>query len=238
GRFAGAAGLLAARAARDLPINFAAPRQPRAEADPRRRQAILGAVAAGLLLVAGAAFGYMQVDAADTRLAQLQEEKAALEKVLADTEADRARLAAVDQWNGRAVNYLDELFDMTDRFPASDTVRAIEFKGTAKPVDRNGKQTSQALIEVSVGAKGQDPVSGIESAISRDNGPKAKYYTGTGKLFGRRLAGTPYSEAFTIKTDVSQRPPAEYTRAPVFAPPPRRITPTTPAPAAPPAGNE
>jgi Tfp pilus assembly PilM family ATPase len=222
GRFAGAAGLLAAKAADALPINFAAPRQPRAAADPTRRKVVLAAAAAGLVLAVGAAVGYMQVSAADDRLAALQEEKAALEKALAGTEADRARLAAADAWAARGVNYLDELFDMTDRFPAGDAVRAVEFKGTPYGVDKNGKQAAQARLEVKVGAKAPQPVSDIETLITRDNTPKAKYYTKVGKLFGTPYSGTPYREAFTVVADVNQRPPAEYTRSPAFTPPPRR----------------
>ncbi|MBX9583620.1 MAG: pilus assembly protein PilM [Gemmataceae bacterium] len=224
GRFAGAAGLLAAKAADALPINFAAPRQPRAASDPNRRRLVLAAAVGGLVLAVGAALGYMQVSAADDRLVALREEKAALEKTLADTEVERARLAAADGWAARGVNYLDELFDMTDRWPAGDAVRALEFKGTPYGVDKNGKQASQARLEVKVQAKAQQPVADIETRISRDNTPKTKYYTKTGKLFGAAYVGTDFREAFTVVTDVNQRPPAEYTRSPAFAPPPRRRT--------------
>ena len=80
GRFAAAAGLLAAKAADAVPINFAAPRQPRRQADPKKRLLVGAGVAAALLLLAGTAVGYTVLDAADTRLAALNQEKADVEK--------------------------------------------------------------------------------------------------------------------------------------------------------------
>lgn len=225
GRFAGAAGLLAAKAADALPINFAAPRQPRAEANPHKRKLILAGAVAALVLLAGAVFGYLQVDAADDKLIALRAEKADLEKKLADTEADRKRLEAADQWAGRGVNYLDELFDMTDRWPAGNAVLATELKGTAIAVDKTGKQPAQATVEVKVVAKEVRPVSDLESALSRDNTPKAKHYTKVIKLLGQQVLVGEYNQGFTVRAEVSQRPPDQYTRFPAFAPPPRRTNP-------------
>ena len=58
GRFAGAVGLLAARAADAIPINFAAPRQPVVAKDPKQRQLIFAALAAFAVLGAGGLYGY------------------------------------------------------------------------------------------------------------------------------------------------------------------------------------
>ncbi|MDB5307517.1 MAG: hypothetical protein JWO38_1719 [Gemmataceae bacterium] len=224
GRYAGAAGLLAGQAA-GLPINFAAPRQPAVEANPHRKLfAAAGAVAALLLLVGGG-LGYWALDAADARLKTLREDKASKEKLLADWEPDRKRLEAADQWAGREVNYLDELFDMADRFPPGDQVRASKFEGTAIRPDRTGKQEAQATVKLQVGAKNPDAAAAVVSAIDRDNTGAAKYYLGTKRLVGGATGTGGFNLASTIETKVNHRPPTGYTRAPSFSPPRRGAVP-------------
>jgi hypothetical protein len=225
GRFAGAAGLLAGQAADALPINFAAPRQALVAVNPHRRQIALAALAAAVLVVGGAAFGFFLVSAADRDLAARQAEKASLEKELADAEPNRKRLEAADAWAGREVNYLDELFDMTDRFPAGDQLRAVEFKGTAIPPNiKTGKQDHQANFELKVGAKKAEAASNLATAIERDNVGGKKYYVGTQNTTGGldTHPGVQHNQLFTLTTKVNRRPPAEYTDAPAFSPPPRR----------------
>ncbi|MCE9567230.1 MAG: pilus assembly protein PilM [Planctomycetes bacterium] len=58
GRFAGAAGLLAARAVGDPPINFAEPRQPKPEADPAKKQILIAVLAALIFVGGGALVGF------------------------------------------------------------------------------------------------------------------------------------------------------------------------------------
>jgi len=226
GRFAGAAGLLAGLAAGPLPVNFAAPRQPKTEITAKRQLLTLAALVAVLVFGGGGLLGYVLLDRADRRAGDLQARKADLDKTLADLEPDRKRLDAADQWAGRGVNYLDELYDMTDRFPAGDQLRATKFKGTARPVDaKTGKQDAQALLEVEVGAKNADAAAAVVSAIERDNpaGGKAKFYVGSKKTIGGLVpGGGAFNQLFTLSTLVHHRDPAGYTRAPAFSPPPRR----------------
>jgi Tfp pilus assembly PilM family ATPase len=232
GRFAGAAGLLACKAA-GLPINFAAPRQPKAEKDPNRKLYAYAAAAAAVLFLGGGALGYLTLAAADRKLDALQTEKADLEKLTGDAEPDRKRLEAVDQWAGRGVNYLDEMFDLADRFPVGDQVRATKVTGSAIRVDKAGKQEAQAKLDLLIGSKTPAAAAELESAFVRDGGGSAKYYIGTKKT----QAGpgtTPYNQMFSLQTMVRHRPPAAYTRAPSFAPPRRVGTPVAAQPATPP----
>lgn len=224
GRFAGAVGLLAGRARDALPINFAAPRQPQVRADPRRKQLIGAGVAAALVLAAGAAFGVMKLSDANTRLAALQAEKTSLEDQLATQEPDRKRLEAADQWAAREVNYLDELFDMSDRLPAGDQLRVRSLTGSALPVDKAGKQEAQARFELKVGTKNADAAASLVSSIDRDNVGGKKFYVGTQKTTGGldSAAGGAHNQLFTIITKVNHRSPVDYSDSPAFTPPPRR----------------
>jgi hypothetical protein len=225
GRFAGAAGLLAGQAADALPINFASPRQPRPETDPNRKTYILAGAAAAAVLLAGWVFGYVQLVAAETRVAQLREQKADAEKDRASLDPDKAKLAALDTWAAPEVVWLDELYDLSDRFPTGDQVRVNSLTATQLPADpKTGKREAAAKLEVRVGARNPDAAAALVTAIDRDNPEKNKYYVGTRKLTGGLATGTtPYRELFTVDTRVQHRKPDEYSRNPAF-PPPNRAT--------------
>ena len=225
GRYAGAAGLLAGQAAKALPINFTAPRQPRAAADPKRKQLIFAAAAAGVLLLAAGAYGLFTLDQADQHLQNLQAQKAQLEESLALMEPNVKRLEAIDQWAAREVVWSDELFDLTDRFPRDDSIRMLSFTGTAIQPDKTGKQVAQALIDLRLGAKNPDVVTALRGAIDRDNpSDKLKYYTNTEVKIGNVAPNVAHNQLFTVLTRVNHRPPEKYTRFPSFAPPFRRTT--------------
>ena len=222
GRFAGAAGLLAGRAANALPINFASPRQPRAAADPKRKQLLLVAAAVGLLVLLGGGYGLLALDRADTELDRLQEKKAGLEKSLAGVDPDLERLKAVDAWGKREVVWLDELYDLADRMPPGDAIRLTGITTTPRPVDKTGKQDAQGLAELKLAAKNPDAATSLTSAFEADNRGKAKFYLNTEKKIGPVAANTAYNQTFTITTKVNHRQPEQYTRFPQFAVPYRK----------------
>ncbi len=232
GRFAGAAGLLAAKAADAVPINFAAPRQPRAVADPKKKLLIAAGVAAGLLFLVGGAAGYVVLSTAEEQLARLQAEKADLEKELADRGPDRERLKAADQWQAREVNYLDELYDLSDRVPPGDQLRVTKIESAASRIDKGGKQDAQAQLKVFMGAKTPDAASALLSAFNNDNTAAKKYYVGAqNSTVGTATGSTAYPRLFTLVTKVNHRDPKDYTRSAAFVTPPRRA-------AAPPASED
>jgi hypothetical protein len=230
GRFACAAFLLAGKAADGLPINFAAPRQPSTEADPQRKKLIMAGVLAAVILLAGAVFGYMAVAAEDQKLEALQVEKADLDKTLADLDPDRALLEAADKWASREINYLDELFELTNRLPKDDQVRVRSFKGDAILPDRDGKQPAHAKLDIKIGAKNGVAASSVVTAIERANTGKTKYYVGTLPRTAPPDANSAFKDQFQIETRVNHRPPSEYTESPPFKPLPRRIVAPPPAP--------
>ena len=236
GRFAGAVGLLAGRAADALPINFAAPRQPVVEADPKRKQLLLAVLAFLLLAVVGGGLGYMKLDAADQEYARLLQQKRDLDKDLADLEGDgnAKRLEEVDKWEAKSVCWLDELFDVADRWPEKDQVRAFVFDAKAIPPGKDGKQIAQADVQVRVGTRNPDAVDRIVLAINRDNTEKSRYYIGTNKLTVGSLGSNPnFNQLFTIVTKVNHRQPDQYTRQPAGVTTPKRRATASPATALP-----
>lgn len=235
GRFAGAVGLLAGRAADALPINFAAPRQPKVEADPRRKRVMVAALACLLVLGVGGALGFMKLSAAKQRLAMLESDKAALDAEVTRLQPGSSRLAEVDKWEGRSVSWLDELFDLADRWPAGDQVRALEVSTRAIQPDKAGRSVAHAELKVNVAAKADavkagsrdDPVESIRIAIDRDNTGKNKYYVGTSKTLGGTATGNTggFTQLFTIGARVNHRNPGDYLRQPAFAAPLRKAPP-------------
>ncbi len=223
GRFAGAAGLLAAQAAGQLPINFAAPRQPQVERDPAKRRLALVALAAGLLLLVGGAFGYLQLSAAEARVADLTERRDDLKKQLEAGAPDAKRLAAIEGWHKRAIVWRDELHDLADRMPADDSVRVTQLTATPVALDKNGKQDAQARLELKLAATSIAAATALMSAFESDNTAGRKFYVGTGQTIlgqGGPTAGK-YNQNVTVVTKVLHREPIQYTRNPRFAPPKR-----------------
>jgi hypothetical protein len=215
GRFVGAAGLLAAKANDTLPINFASPRQPRVAAHPMKQKMMLAALVAMLLIAAGGLFGWMQLEAADEKIANLQTRKAQLEQSVTQLEPKEKQYKAIEQWQTREVVWLDELYDLADRFPSIDKLRLTQFAGTAIQPDKNGKQDAQARLELKLATTQAEAVDALVTAIERDNQNKKFFYLGTQKIVQQ--------DVFTILTKVNRRQPNEYTRHPTFSVPNRRV---------------
>lgn len=223
GRFAGAIGLLALRAAADLPINFAAPRQPKHEADPTRRAVLLAALACAILLAFGAVYGFLESARASNRLAQAQSNKKIAETELALLEVDSKRLQATDDWSKREVVWLDEMYDLFSRFNDINRARISSITTQALPVDKAGKQPAQARLEVSLNASSAEPVNALLSAFDRDNHGKTKHYVNPTKAVLGTASGTnagALNLLFRISTLVNHRGASEFTRSIVASAPP------------------
>ena len=230
GRFAGAAGLLATRAAGVLPINFAAPRQPVVEKDPHKKQFVIAALAVVLLLLVGGFYGYLQLSSADNRLASLRAEKSNLEQQVKNLEPDAKRLDAANKWKSRQVNWLDELFDSTDRFraaadrrPANGKFYATRFDGQALPPDsKTGRQTYQAKADIKIASTNPNPINSFYELTKGES----KYYSGAKISYGAAVSGDSSAKEYTVNvTGVKGRKPDEYTRNPTFVPPNRKYYP-------------
>ena len=239
GRFAGAAGLLAAKAADAVPINFAAPRQPRLEKDPKQAKLLAAAAVALLLVLAGGAYGYFALDAADEELARLQQQKTKLEEDAAKRDPDARRLDAARKWQGRRVVWLDELFDTTVRFRNAQGAYGVSFWGKALPPDqKTAALPNQGALEVKLSARGPDAANALVEALQRDNTGKSPYYVAPDKNVVGQTPGDSSSRDYTVTSKVNARPAEQYTNTPPFTPPGRKGYPPPPGPARAPAEPE
>ncbi|MBY0457111.1 MAG: hypothetical protein K2V38_07230, partial [Gemmataceae bacterium] len=198
GRFAGAVGLLAAKAAGAPAINFAQPRQPRAARARGQMKVIFAAALAVLVLGVAAVLGFVVRAGSDDELAAKTAERDAMKEQI-DKGKDVVRRAhAVSDWKKREVVYLDELYDLADRMPTDDGMRLKSFTATptatnlekdgrppltkatatntGRPIDKKtGKPLPQANVELKVVATSAKPVEAFISAVKNDNpaGPPA-----------------------------------------------------------------
>ncbi|MBA2225480.1 MAG: hypothetical protein WHU94_06790 [Thermogemmata sp.] len=222
GRCAALVGLLVAQASRSLAINFVQPRQPQSSRDPYKVRLVAVASLAALLLFLGGVFGYWKVHDAEREIVQLQRRKQDLENEVKLLEPDAKRLDAVRKWQARGVNWLDELYDWSDRFPHGKGVHATQFLASAIPPDsKTGKQPHQAKVELKFKAPDNQAATHLYSELHYG---EAKYYAGV-----RQTTIAPNSD-YAISANVNARPPQEYTRAPEkFTPPDRRGYPPSPS---------
>lgn len=127
GRFTPVVGLLAARGAGPLPINFVTPRQPRAEPSRGRSWVLIGLL---LLILLGAGIGggvYFLHDGLDKRAKAAQARKKGADELLVEEKKTFAKLKAIDDFRNRDVNALDLFWDVTEATPDISKVHMREF---------------------------------------------------------------------------------------------------------------
>jgi Tfp pilus assembly PilM family ATPase len=210
GVFVGALGLLHALAERrELAVNFVKPKEPRPPRDPnQRRLAFAGALAAALLLGL-VTVGYTQLSNRERELQDLTQERNNFEAQLSGYADVGRRVQALDEWQGKDVIWLDEFYDLTDRFPETQTIRltlfggqTLDFKGKGNTfvgklelegIIRRDSRAAQ-LLDQNLNEPGHyrtnSPLSTDRSTIDRRNFPIK----------------------FTTKLDVQKLPPDHFTR--------------------------
>jgi hypothetical protein len=135
GSFAGLAGLVYLYGrGKELPINFVKPREPKPPADPNRKLLTYAAVAAVLLLLVGGVGGYSLVAAKQKEVDRLVRAQGELDADLTKLDTDERRIAAVDQWQKSEIIWLDELYDLTARFPDVNRLRVTELQAEPIPL--------------------------------------------------------------------------------------------------------
>ena len=243
GRFAAPLGLLWLRGHGPvLPINFTVPRQPKAEPTKTRLKVMVGALVAVAAVVVLGGLGALELQAADDRIAGLQAQKADLEAELKRSELDMKRLAAVDEFAGREVVWLDELYDLADRVPDVSKVSVTLLDGDALTVPKLAPRPGQVapdpklaklapVARLKVSLRGAD-----DKAFQRayDGFQADRFYADTKKTIQGDAGGK--GQLFELQTNVLHRPAADYLRR-LGVTFPTRAAPID-APDAPPAGDD
>jgi Tfp pilus assembly PilM family ATPase len=209
GTFAAAVGLLHAYGEkRQLPINFVQPKQPKPPADANKRRLLAAAAAVAVLLVGGVSVCYSKLADRSRQMESLFQQKSDLERQLKLLEQDTNRIKAIEDWTQSGIVWLDELYDLTDRFPDTNLIRLTQFMGD--PLAHAGKDKHTARMSLK-GIMTYDNRSVLSLMAELDK--EAHYRVEPKKVEPNRGQDTArFRLQFSTRVDVEKRPPDQYLR--------------------------
>jgi hypothetical protein len=147
GAYVGAVGALQAQSQfRVLPINFLRPKEPKPPRDPNKWRAIAAAAAIIILALGATAVGWSMLAARDRELSTLNLVKLGLDGQLLQMQEDEKRMRSVAEWVDNRIIWLDELYDLTERFPDPVAARLVHL--SADPLTRIGKDNHVGRISL------------------------------------------------------------------------------------------
>jgi hypothetical protein len=215
GGFVGLVGLLHLRGNRaGLPVNFVEPKQPKPPADPNRRKLVLGLGVAAAVLLAVGTLVFLELSKLDKQVRAQAALNAGLDRDLTAGEEDDKRYKAVSSWNDHNIVWLDELYDLTDRFPDPDK-DMIRLSGlTAEVVERPPNSKDKHVGKLTLkGVSGNDvkPIDTLVSHFVSDGRYRSDPKQVSNNRGPDRARG--FTQEFTIaRVDVEKRKPDEYSR--------------------------
>ncbi|HEY8506071.1 MAG TPA: hypothetical protein VIL46_15905 [Gemmataceae bacterium] len=217
GHFACLVGLVFLRDRGQLPVNFLRPREPKPETDPNARLVVYAAVVMALVVAAAVVWGVLARSAREKTLIALNAHKNTLDRELGFLEQQDKRTQAVDDWERRRLNWLDELYDLAARFPDPARTRLTEFTGTPNERGRNGKSEYVAKLSLKLETNESRSVNELARALVED-----KFYL-TGPPLpqgGRTPSRSRFNQVYNLQVEIAPREPDQYVRV-LDAKPPR-----------------
>lgn len=150
GCFAGAVGLADLWSSRDeRPVNLASPKRQTAPISlSRQRAMLLGSAAAVLFLVALGSMWYVLYQKR-TEVAELGAERTRQEEFMTKFAQERAEVDAYKDWQQTTVPWLDEIYDLSARYPWEVGFRVNQFSGTSVGTKKNSKDGFIGKISLS-----------------------------------------------------------------------------------------
>ncbi len=148
-QFAGGVGLaqLWSQSA-EKPINLALPRKAQAPASASKQRLVLvGAVFAAVLLLAIGGLSWVLLQER-SKNQQLAREKADHEEFLKNVLQERADIEAYNEWENNTVPWLDEIYDLSARFPFDSGFRINKLSAQPIAVKRGAKETAIARVNI------------------------------------------------------------------------------------------
>ena len=209
GCFAGLTGLAILQGkSSELPINFIEPREPKPVSDPNKRLLGLIAVAASLIFVVALGLGrFMASQKADAALA-LQNQKTDLEEEIKKLDDVVKRVKAVRDWEDKNVNWLDELYDLTARFPDPAGTEVVQLSGKSVEPGKNATTKYTAEMELQINTEAGKVVDDLSISMAQD-----RHYSVGGKQSKGAASGgfrNRKNQQYLLKVQIERREPNQY----------------------------
>ena len=221
GGFAGLVGVLYLRGEKaGLPINLAEPKQPRPPSDPNKRKLVLVAGIAAAVLLGIGALAYAELNRLDRAVKLQVAQNRELDQALSIAEEDDKRIKALETWSDQNVVWLDELYDLTDRFPDPDTehvrmqvltCNVVEHSTNAKEKDTKPQHVGQMHLEGLCAS--YQPIDTLVTHFLKDGYRPSPKDVKALRSGSRAMMAAGYNSTFTIaKVELDKRDPKKYTR--------------------------
>lgn len=222
GCFAGAVGLIALKArSTPLPINFLEPRQPSAKSDPGKRLIALVGIAAALILVTGLVVGLFLVSRKGSDVVALQNQKRDLDEEIKKLDDVSKRIKAVKDWEDKGVNWLDELYDLTARFPDPSGTEVTQLIGQPFQQAKNSKLLHVAELQLTIFTDTSKTVDTLIIDMQHDKHYSVGAKQSKGSISGPgSFSNVRKNLQFLFKTQIEHREPNEYSLKLNNLPPP------------------
>jgi Tfp pilus assembly PilM family ATPase len=223
GGFAGVVGLVHLWAARqELPVNLIRPKEPRAETNPRKRLLVAAAAAAAVVVMATLFLALSTLAHKRAEIRKLSAQRQELEEHLKLLAPDERDIKGIREWQQATVSWLDELYDLTARFPYLQNLRITHLTAGPAP-KKTGKDAGKEPYVGRIMLSGLVPpeestlVNTLVETINRDSHCRA--------TLGRLKVPD-----FSVQIDLAKRPPGRYVERLVPPPAPRPIPQPPPEP--------
>jgi hypothetical protein len=205
GAFAGAMGLLFARAEGQLPINFASPRQPKPPQNFNYRLVRLAGVACVALLLGLVILGRVLHAAYSIDVEAVRQQRVKVEEELANTQLNQRRFKAIDDWDMLVV--LDELYDLTARIPDVNSLRIKSISIDPSPRSSKTHYVAKATIKGELRLSPGQAVLNLREPLDKLIGEFSR--DGNGSYYSPEPPKVE-SNVFTLVVNVARRAPEEY----------------------------
>jgi hypothetical protein len=184
-----------------LPINFTAPKQPKPVTDTGRRRKLVYGVAAAVLVLGTILVGNRVLAGKRAQIADLNRAKLDNETRFKKLAQDRLDIDALKEWEETTVSWLDELYDLSARFPHQVGFRLKDLNATA-PSKRNPKDKNAPVAHVALtGVALPDQIPHIDELLKALNADP--------HLRATLVSSKP--QEFRLKIDITRQAPERYT---------------------------
>ena len=184
------------------PINLASPKKQQAPVSVSRQRVMFYGTAVALVLVLLLGSLVYVLNRKKAELERLTEEKTELEQFFKMKAQDRANLEAYKEWEQTSIPWLDEIYDLTARYPNEVGFRVNQFVATtsAKKNAKDGFVGHISLIGITPSGK-ESYVHQLNTSMSRDSHVRASV---------DRIKGIPAGLEYQMKIDMTKQPAGKY----------------------------